>query len=162
MYSGEVRLHRYGNLRYENQEHSVEVPLPDGKIDAAAVGEIETGSTPSTSASTRTGSTPPSSSSARTWSCTPRSASSRRRLCRRPGAWSRTRVKGRRSVDFATEGVHESDIYDGRAARARHAIQRPGDRRDQAAAPSSSIPGNEVTVDGYGNLVIAIDAGGEE
>ena len=31
---------RYGNLRYENQEHGVEVLLPDGAIDAAAVAAI--------------------------------------------------------------------------------------------------------------------------
>ena len=37
-----VRFLRRGNLRYVNQEHGVEVPLPDGAIDAAAVGEIET------------------------------------------------------------------------------------------------------------------------
>ena len=32
-----MRFVRYGKLRYENQEHSVEVPLPDGAIDAAAI-----------------------------------------------------------------------------------------------------------------------------
>src|SRR5207244_1235452 len=35
-----VRFLRYSTLRYENQEHGVEVPLPDGAIDGAAVGEI--------------------------------------------------------------------------------------------------------------------------
>src|SRR5262249_57067260 len=38
---GRVRFLRYGNLRYVNQEHGVEVPLPDGPIDAAAVAAIE-------------------------------------------------------------------------------------------------------------------------
>ncbi len=32
-----VRFLRYGNLRYENQEHGVEVLLPEGRFDAAAV-----------------------------------------------------------------------------------------------------------------------------
>ena len=35
-----MRFVRYGKLRYENQEHSVEVPLPDGEIDASAIGTI--------------------------------------------------------------------------------------------------------------------------
>src|SRR5205823_2036867 len=34
-----VRFIRYGNLRYENQEHGVEVVLPDGEIDPAIVAE---------------------------------------------------------------------------------------------------------------------------
>ena len=38
-----VRFLRFGNLRYENQEHGVEVALPDGEIDAAAVGAIADG-----------------------------------------------------------------------------------------------------------------------
>ena len=31
----QVRFLRFGKLRYENQEHSVEVPLPDGAVDEA-------------------------------------------------------------------------------------------------------------------------------
>src|SRR5262249_58955309 len=38
--SERVRFARFGNLRYENQEHSVEVPLPDGTVDEAAIAEI--------------------------------------------------------------------------------------------------------------------------
>ena len=36
----QVRFLRYGNLRYENQEHSVEVLLPEGTIDGAAQAEL--------------------------------------------------------------------------------------------------------------------------
>src|SRR5207247_1504158 len=36
----QVRFVRFGNLRYENQEHSVEVPLPNGAIDEAAAAQI--------------------------------------------------------------------------------------------------------------------------
>jgi N-methylhydantoinase A len=38
--AGEARYAAFGRLRYENQEHSVEVPLPEGEITAAAVAEI--------------------------------------------------------------------------------------------------------------------------
>ena len=41
-------------------------------------------------------------------------------------------LKGRRQVDYATEGVHEADIYARRAARARDAASTgPADRRDE-------------------------------
>ena len=36
----DVRFLRYGKLRYENQEHSVEVELPEGEFDTAAVEQI--------------------------------------------------------------------------------------------------------------------------
>ena len=76
----DVRFHRYGKLRYENQEHSVEVPLPDGPIDAdCGRARSPSASTTRTSASTPTGSTRRSSSSARTSSRSRRSASSSRR-----------------------------------------------------------------------------------
>ena len=35
-----VRFVRYGTMRYENQEHGVEVPLPDGAVDAGAVDAV--------------------------------------------------------------------------------------------------------------------------
>src|SRR4029077_15806623 len=35
-----VRFLRHGSLRYENQEHTVEVPLPDGPIDGTALAEL--------------------------------------------------------------------------------------------------------------------------
>ena len=35
----QVGFVRFGKFRYQNQEHSVEVPLPDGSIDAAAVAD---------------------------------------------------------------------------------------------------------------------------
>jgi N-methylhydantoinase A len=38
--AGEARYAAFGRLRYENQEHSVEVPLPDGEITADAVTDI--------------------------------------------------------------------------------------------------------------------------
>jgi N-methylhydantoinase A len=36
-----VRLVRYGNLRYQNQEHTVEVQLPDGPIGPGTVRRIK-------------------------------------------------------------------------------------------------------------------------
>ena len=88
----QVRFLRYGNLRYENQEHSVEVQLPDGR-DRRGSGRRRSPrtSTAPTSASTRTDSTRRSSSSGHTSSRSPRSASSRRCRCRRPGGRSTTR-----------------------------------------------------------------------
>src|SRR5207245_443508 len=81
----QVTFRRYGNLRYENQEHSVEVPLPAGPTEFAGahiVAIAEVGKLAPTALPT-TG--------------------------RRLG----DALKGRRAVDYATEGIHEADIYAG-------------------------------------------------
>lgn len=64
-------------------------------------------------------------------------------------------VKGHRSVDYATEGIHEATIYDG-------ALLEPGfDFAGPAVVESKGTttvvhPGNRLHVDDYGNLVITI------
>ena len=69
--------------------------------------------------------------------------------------------KGRRSVDYATEGIHEADIYVGE-------LLEPGMSLDGPAiveTRSSTVvvhPGNELTVDEYGNVIISIATGGNQ
>src|SRR5262245_53721566 len=68
--------------------------------------------------------------------------------------------KGRRPVDYATEGVHEADVYVGE-------LLEPGMRFDGPAIVESRgttvvvHPGDEVVVDDYGNAVIGV-AGAHE
>ena len=68
-------------------------------------------------------------------------------------------LKARRTVDYATEGIHEADIYDGD-------LLEPGMSFDGPAIVETKgsvvvvHPGNEVSVDDYGNLIIAIDRNG--
>jgi N-methylhydantoinase A len=153
-----VRLLRYGNLRYENQEHSVEVGLPPGKIDPAAVvaieerfhGAYEREYTYRLDAPVEfvgahvvvlaeVGKLEPAPL-----------AAGRRELSEA--------VKGRRSVDFAAEGVHESDIYDGDVLEPGIRFQGPAivETRGSTAVIH---PGNEASVDEYGNLIILIEPG---
>ena len=108
-----VRFIRYGSLRYENQEHSVEVLLPEGAIDGAVPG--------------RARETLPSGLRARVH-LPPRRADRVRQppsRCSRRGRQARARPapetdrrveearKGQRVVDYAAGGVHDADIYDG-------------------------------------------------
>jgi N-methylhydantoinase A len=64
-------------------------------------------------------------------------------------------VKGQRDVDYATEGHHRADIYDGD-------LLEPGMRFSGPAVVETNgsttviHPGNDVTVDAYGNLHIDI------
>ena len=70
-------------------------------------------------------------------------------------------AKGRRDVDYATEGVHEAVVYDG-------ALLEPGMTLAGPAIIETSgstvvvHPANEAVVDNYGNLVISITLDGSE
>jgi N-methylhydantoinase A len=155
---GQVRFLRYGNLRYENQEHGVEVPLPEGALDADAVTEVEASfhtlyereytyrlDAPVEFVGTHVvaiaevGKLAPEALPA-----TGRSLDEAR--------------KGRRQVDYATEGRHEADVYDGD-------LLEPGMRLSGPAVVETKgttvvvHPGKELEVDEYGNLLITIEDG---
>jgi N-methylhydantoinase A len=145
-----VRFLRLGTLRYENQEHGVEVPLGEGDIGAIADAFHTSYEREYTYrldapvefvaahvvAIAEVGKLAPA-----TVPVTGRSLADAR--------------KGRRSVDYALEGVHEADIYVGE-------LLEPGMRFDGPAiveTRGSTIvvhPGNELSVDEYGNMVIDV------
>jgi N-methylhydantoinase A len=155
----QVRFLRYGNLRYENQEHGVEVLLPDGEIDPAAVDEIaesfhrayEREYTYRLDAPIEfVGTHVVAIAEIGKLAPMPLPATGRELT---------DAVKGRRSVDYATEGVHEADVYDG-------ALLEPGMTLDGPAiieTKGSTVvvhPANEAAVDDYGNLIISITLNG--
>jgi N-methylhydantoinase A len=149
----QVRFVRYANMRYENQEHSVEIPLADGAVDVAAIGRIsvtfhelyEREYTYRLDAPIEVvgvhlvaiaeiGKLAPAEVAV-------------------TGPSVEEAVKGQREVDYATEGRHRADIYDGD-------VLEPGMRFSGPAVVetkgSTTVvhPGNAVTVDAYGNLHI--------
>ena len=86
----QVRFLRYGNLRYENQEHGVEVQLPDGDRRDSGRGdhrELPRLLRARVHVPTRRAGRVRRGTSSRS----PRSASSRRCRCRPPGGRSTTR-----------------------------------------------------------------------
>jgi N-methylhydantoinase A len=153
---GQVRFLRYGNLRYENQEHGVEVLMPDGSIDADAVGRIvETFHEAYEREYTYRLDAPVEFvgthlvAIAEVGKLTPVPLPS-------TGRKLESAVKGERSVDYATDGVHLATVYDG-------ALLEPGMGLEGPAiieTKGSTIvvhPDNTLTVDDYGNLIIALD-----
>jgi N-methylhydantoinase A len=148
-----VSFLRHGNLRYENQEHAVEILLPDGVVDVPEVLDLF------------------------------HDAYEREYTYRLPagveligvhvvavadvgkleplplpenGAIVDDALKGRRSVDYGLEGIHDAAIYEGE-------LLPPGGRFSGPAIVESRgstvvvHPGNEVAVDAYGSVVIEVD-----
>jgi N-methylhydantoinase A len=159
--AGRLRFIRYGNLRYENQEHGVEVRLPDAAIDGAAVAEIgERFHTAYEREYTYRLDAPVEFVGAHVVAIAevgklepvPLPATGRTLADAR---------KGRRTVDYATEGVHEADVFVGE-------LLEPGARLEGPAiieTKGTTIvvhPGNGVAVDDYGNVIITLTIGEED
>ncbi|HZT15641.1 MAG TPA: hydantoinase/oxoprolinase family protein [Gaiellaceae bacterium] len=153
-----VRFVRYGKLRYENQEHSVEVPLPDGKIDADATAEIaERFRTSYEREYTYSLDAPVEFVGAHLVAVAEVGKLSPALLPQTGRSLDDAR-KGRRTVDYATEGIHDADVYVGELLEPGATFGGPA----IVEMTSSTVvvhPGNRVNVDGYGNLVITL---GEE
>jgi N-methylhydantoinase A len=148
--AAQVRFLRYGNLRYENQEHGVEVPLPEGPVDAEEVAAsfhelYEREYTYRLDAPVEfvgahlvaiaeVGKLEPA-------------------VVPRTGRDLDDARKGMRTVDYATEGSHEAHIYDGDLLEPHMTFTGPAVVETKGTTVVVH-PGNTVTVDDYGNLVI--------
>jgi N-methylhydantoinase A len=150
-----VTFLHYGRLRYENQEHSVEVALPEGPIDTTAIQELVSRFQEAYEreytyrldapvefvgihvvATAEVGKLEP-----------PRLPTTGRRLeeTRRPD----------RQVDYATDGIHEAAIYTGELLEPGMSFNGPAVVETKGATVVVH-PGNELLVDDYGNLHITL------
>jgi N-methylhydantoinase A len=152
----QVRFLRYGNLRYENQEHGVEVLLPDGSIDPDAVARIvdtfheayEREYTYRLDAPVEfVGTHLVAIAEVGKLTPVPLPATGRE---------LEAAVKGERSVDYATDGVHLATVYDGALLEPGMGLEGPAIIETKGSTVVVH-PDNTLTVDDYGNLIIALD-----
>jgi N-methylhydantoinase A len=153
--TGDVTVLRYGSLRYENQEHTTEIPLPDGPISGDALETVaETFHAAYEREYTYRLDAPIEFVgvhivvTAEVGKLAPAELPVSARALE-------DAVKGEREVDYATEGVHVARVYDGD-------VLEPGMTFDGPAVVETKgtttviHPGNQVLVDAYGNLVITL------
>jgi N-methylhydantoinase A len=153
--AGQVRFIRYGNLRYENQEHSVEVELADGPIDAAAVAATAASFHESYEREyTYRLDAPVEFVGAHLVAVAEVGKLAPERLPA-TGRTLEDAVKGRRTVDYALEGIHEATVYDGELLEPGAAFAGPAIVETKGTT-TVVHPGNEVRVDDFGNLLIAL------
>jgi N-methylhydantoinase A len=149
-----VKLQRFGKFRYQNQEHTVEVPLPATITDDGLTAISEDFHDTYEREYTYRLPAPVEMvglyvvASAEVGKLTmheaplgPEDAS--------------PAVKGKRMVDYALEGTHEAVIYDGEKLAPGMSFPGPAVIED----PGATIvihPGNAARVDGFGNIHISL------
>lgn len=150
-----VKFLRYGKFRYQNQEHTTEVLLDEGKVTDARLSEIENAFHETYEREYTYRLDAPVEmvgihlvASAEVGKLTMEK--------REPtGRKADEALKGSRKVDYALEGIHEAAIYDGAKLEPGMNFSGPAIVED----PGTTIvvhPGNRVEVDGYGNIVIEL------
>jgi len=142
----------YGRFRYQNQEHAVEILLPDD-LDIQAVSEdfhhtYEREYTYRLDA--------PVEFVGLHLVATAQVSKLEVEPVPKTGRSLDATRKGRRSVDYLLEGVHEADIYDGDAFEPGMAFTGPA-IIEQASSTTVVNPGQHVRVDEYGNLHIILN-----
>ncbi len=146
---------RYGKFRYQNQEHTTEVPLPEGVITDATIVRIaeDFHETYEREYTYRLG------APVEMVGIHLVAKAEVGKLEMRPGPLggndASDAVKGRRMVDYAMEGRHEATIYEGGALRPGMVFEGPAIVEDSGAT-AVIHPGNTVEVDAYRNIHIRI------
>ena len=152
-----IRFLRFGKFRYQNQEHTTEVLLDDGRITDAEIAAIEAAFHDTYEREYTYRLDAPVEmvgihlvASAEVGKLT--------MTRREPGGTdAEAALKGRRDVDFALEGIRDSAIYDGETLAPGMAFDGPAIVED----PGTTVvvhPGNRAEVDGYGNIHIHIQS----
>lgn len=149
-----VKLQRYGKFRYQNQEHTVEVPL-SGTITDADLGKIsdEFHETYEREYTYRL----PAPVEMVGLHVVASAEVGKLTMAEAPlgSPDASPAIKGRRAVDYALEGIHEATIYDGEKLAPGMRFTGPAVVED----PGTTVvlhPGNEAHIDGFGNIHISL------
>ena len=149
----------YGRMRYQNQEHSVEVPIPGDGFDAASFDAVATAFHEIYERHYTYRLTAPVEFVG--LHVVASATVGKLAVAERPvtGLALAETIKGRRRVDYALEGVHQATIYDGDRLEPGMAFTGPA-VIEQTGTTTVVHPGQAVSIDGYGNIHIAV--GGRE
>jgi len=149
--AGKIRFLRYGKFRYQNQEHTTEVLISDGKVTEEGLAQIEAAfhETYEREYTYRLDAPVEMVGIHLVASAEVGKLTMRKREA--TGAKAEAALKGKRKVDYALEGVHEAALYDGSKLEPGMSFAGPAVVEDSGSTIVVH-PGNRVEVDGYGNI----------
>jgi len=147
---------RYGKFRYQNQEHTTEVPLTGEITDAALDAIAESFHALYEKEYTYRLDAPVEMVGIHLVA-----RAEVGKLTMKPGALgpadASAAIKSRRAVDYALEAVHEADIYDGDKLQPGMTFTGPAIIEDSGSTVVIH-PHNAVSVDAFGNIHIELEA----
>ena len=145
---------RYGKFRYQNQEHTTEVPLDGSITDASLQKIVEDFHALYEKEYTYRLESPVEMVAIH---LVVRAEVGKLEMVPQPlgSEDASAALKGERSVNYALEGVHSAAIYDGDALQPGHAFTGPAIIEDSGSTVVIH-PGNRVSVDQYRNIHIEI------
>ncbi|MCF6326813.1 MAG: hydantoinase/oxoprolinase family protein [Devosiaceae bacterium] len=154
--ASKINFQRFGKFRYQNQEHTTEVLLDEGIITDARIAQIEANFHDTYEREYTYRLDAPVEmvgihlvASATVGKLTISET-------KPTGTPSSAAIKSEREVDFALEGIHLSQIYNGDLLESGMKFTGPAIVEDSGAT-TLIHPGNSVRVDGYGNLHIILN-----
>ena len=152
----QVKIIRYGRFRYQNQAHSVEVALPEGKIDAETLKKMSDSFHDSYEKEFTYRLDSPVELVG--FHCVASADVGKLSLSELPvtGRSIEDAVKEKRDVDFTESGVHSTVIYDGDLLEPGMSFTGPAVIED----PGDTIvvlPDVECSVDQYGNVIMVTE-----
>jgi N-methylhydantoinase A len=151
-----VHLQSFAKLRYENQEHHVEIEMPAGEVTAAGIEALtEMFHAAYEREYTYRLSAPVEFVGLHLIA---RADVGKLQLVtqRKTGRPQSAACKGRRDVDYALGGIHRAEIYDG--DKLEPDMQFPGPAIIETAGTTVVVhPGQRVRVDDYGNYHLYLD-----
>ena len=151
---GRVTLQRYGKFRYQNQEHTTEVPLAAKITDAGIAAIVATFHDTYEREYTYRLNAPVEMVGLHVVAT---AEVGKLTMTEQPlGSPDATpAVKGQRAVDYALEGTHDATIYNGDSLQPGMAFSGPAIIED-AGTTIVVHPGNTVRMDGYRNILITV------
>jgi N-methylhydantoinase A len=152
-----VVTQRFADMRYLGQEHTVRVPLPGGELGGETMREIEErfGSLHEQHYTFRLDTSPVEFVNFHLTAFGTVEKPGLRRLEPDGGKGHRAR-KGEREVDFDELGRHRSAVYERALLGAGAQVEGPA-VVEEPAASTVLFPGDRLTVDDYGNLIIEVE-----
>ena len=149
----QVNCERFGKFRYQNQEHTTEIALGSERFTGDRVEEVCERFQATYEREYTYRLPAPVEMVGIHIKATARIGRMELRRRQSSGRDPADAVKGKRAVDYALEGIHEAVIYDGSRLEPGMEFSGPCVIEDSGST-AVAHPGNTVSIDGYGNIVI--------
>ncbi len=154
--ASKINFQRFGKFRYQNQEHTTEVLLDEGVITDSRIAQIEANFHDTYEREYTYRLDAPVEMVGIHLVASAKVGKLKIKEIKPTGTPTSIAIKSEREVDFALEGIHLSQIYNGDLLESGMKFNGPAIVEDSGAT-TLIHPDNSVEVDGYGNLHITLN-----